>query len=92
MRRVLWLITVGSWGEGYKFLMKIFVKAKPNSRENKIVKNDETHFVVLVKAPPIQGMANRAIIKLLADYFEMDISRVRIVSGATSRNKIVEIL
>lgn len=72
--------------------MKIFVKAKPNSREEKIEKIDDTHFVVSVKAPPIQGMANRAIIKLLADYFKTDVSRVRIVSGAIARNKIVEIL
>lgn len=72
--------------------MKIFVKAKPASREDKVEENDPAHFVVSVKAPPVQGMANRAIIKLLADYFKTDISRVRIVSGATARNKVIEIL
>ncbi|MEK7590541.1 MAG: DUF167 domain-containing protein [Patescibacteria group bacterium] len=72
--------------------MKIFVKAKPGSGEDKIEKIDETHFVISVKEPPVQGMANRAIIKLLANYFKIDIARVRIVSGAIARNKIVEIL
>ncbi len=72
--------------------MKIFVKAKPGSREDKIEKIDDAHFAVSVKEPPIQGMANRAIVRLLADYFKTDIARVRIIFGATARNKIVEIL
>lgn len=71
--------------------MKIFVKAKPGSREDKIEKIDDAHFVVSVKEPPIQGRANRAIIKLLADYFKTDISHIRIISGAIARNKIIEI-
>lgn len=52
----------------------------------------ETHFIVAVKEPPIQGRANAAIIRALADYFGLAPSRVRIISGHTSRQKIIEIL
>jgi len=69
--------------------MKIFVKAKPNSHEQKVEKIDEQNFVVSVKEPPINGMANRAIVKVLSEYFHT--SGVRIISGHISRNKIVEI-
>ncbi len=69
--------------------MRINVKAKPDSNENKIEKLDDQNFVVFVKDPPVQGRANRAIIKLLSEYFHSQ--RVRIVSGHTSRNKIVEV-
>ena len=70
--------------------MKINVKAKPNSNENKVEKVDDQNFVVSAKEPPVQGRANRAIVKALSEYFHTP--RVRIVSGHTSRQKVVEIL
>lgn len=72
--------------------MKIFVKAKPNSREEKIEKIDEQNFVVSVREPPIKGKANTAIRNALALYFKVSSSQVRIVSGYSSCNKIIEII
>jgi len=72
--------------------VKIFIKAKPNSKEEKVEKIDENHYVVSVKEPPVKGKANDAIRNALAVYFKTGSSCVRIVSGYNSRNKIVEIL
>ncbi|TRZ64169.1 MAG: DUF167 domain-containing protein [Spirochaetia bacterium] len=72
--------------------MKIFVKAKPTAKEEKIQKIDETHYAVSVKEPPVNGKANAAIIKALAKYFNISPSRINILSGQTSKQKIVEIL
>ena len=71
--------------------MRINIKAKPSARENKVEKIDEINYIVSVKEPPIQGRANQAIIKLLAEYFNISPTQVRIVIGHTSRNKIIEI-
>ncbi len=74
--------------------MKIIVQAKPNSKEEKVEKiiiGDQEIYRVSVKEPPIQGRANVAIIRLLADYFNVSPEKVRIVSGYTSRQKIIEI-
>lgn len=71
--------------------MKLFVTAKPAAHETRVEKIDETHFVVSVIEPPIEGRANRAIIAALATYFKCAPSSVRIISGHTSRHKIVEI-
>lgn len=71
--------------------MKIFIKAKPNSKENKVEKVDDLNFIVSVKEPPVQGRANQAIIRALAEYFNVSLSRLRIISGHTSRQKIVEV-
>ena len=68
--------------------MKIFVKAKPNAKQEKIEKVDETHFIVSVKEPPRQGRANEAIAKALAEYFKMNRSAFKLVSGFKSKNKI----
>jgi len=72
--------------------MKINVKAKPRARENKIEKIDEQNFVVSVIAPPVQGRANAAIVELLAEYFQVSQSQIRLVSGFTSRQKVFEIV
>ncbi len=72
--------------------MKIFVKAKPGAKAEKVEKIDDSHFTVSVKEPPISGMANTAIIGALAEYFGVAPSGVKIVFGFTSRQKIIEIL
>ena len=66
--------------------MKIFVKAKPNAKEEWVEKIDSAHFVISVKEPPIQGRANEAIKKVLAD------QSVKIVSGHYLRRKIIDII
>lgn len=71
--------------------MKIFIQVKPNSKEEKIDKLDESHYVVSVKEPPIKGKANIAVLKVIADFFNVSRASVRIISGYTSRQKIVEI-
>ncbi len=72
--------------------MKIFVTAKPRSHEDRVEQIDADHFVVSVKAPPIEGRANRAITQALADFFHVAPSLVRLTSGATSRQKVFDIL
>lgn len=71
--------------------MKITVQAKPGAREERVEKMDETHYVVAVKEPPVQGRANAAIVRALAAHFGVAPSRVRILTGHTSRQKIMEI-
>lgn len=72
--------------------MKITVKAKPNSHEEKVEKISDTEFIIFVKEPPVHGLANKAILRALANYFNVSFSRVRIISGHTSRQKVVEVL
>ena len=71
--------------------MRIFVKAKPNSREEKVEKIDDLNYVVSIKEPPIKGKANEAIRNALAIYFKTGSSRIKIISGFSSKNKIIEI-
>lgn len=71
--------------------MKIFVKVKPNSKEESIKKLSETNFEICVKEPPVKGKANAAVVKALAKRFGVPLSSVNIIIGHTSRQKIVEI-
>lgn len=47
---------------------------------------------VRVTAPPEDGKANKALIKLLSDHFNLPKSCIRLVSGDTSRKKMIEII
>lgn len=71
--------------------MKIFVKAKPLAKEERVEKIDEFNFVVNVKEPPKKGRANYAIAMALANYFTVPFSRVRLVSGFSAKQKTFEI-
>ncbi len=73
------------------FNMKLSVKVKPNSRENKVEYVKKDNFRISVKAPPKEGKANKEVIRLLSEYFKVPQSSIRILSGKTSKNKIVEI-
>ncbi len=71
--------------------MRIFIKAKPGAKEDKIEKIDENHFVVFVREQPQENKANKAIIKVIAKYFGVDKNSVNIISGLSSKNKVIEI-
>lgn len=72
--------------------MKIFVKAKPSAYEEKVEKIDDSHYLVCVTEPAQNGLANRGIARVLAEYFKVSQSRVVIKKGFTSKNKIIEII
>ncbi|MCM8814888.1 MAG: DUF167 domain-containing protein [Candidatus Omnitrophica bacterium] len=71
--------------------MRFIIKVKPYSREEKVVENQDRSLKVYVNEKPVEGKANSALIKLIAEYFDVPKSAVKIVSGHKSRNKIVEI-
>ena len=72
--------------------MKISVHLKPNSRHREeVVVNDDGSLTVYAKAPAIEGRANEAATKLLAKHFSVAPSKVKLLRGATSKNKVFEI-
>ena len=71
--------------------MKIFVKAKPSALKEFVEKVDDTHYIVSVKEPPVNGLANLAIRKALSDHLHIHQLNIRLSSGFSSRNKIFEI-
>jgi uncharacterized protein (TIGR00251 family) len=72
--------------------MKIFLKVKPKASQAKVIKIDKTHYQVFLTQPPEKGKANKQIIKLLADYFNVSLSKINIIAGEKGREKVVEIL
>lgn len=71
--------------------MRLFVTAKTRAREEGVERKDDTHFVVSVKAMPVEGKANDAIVKLLATHLKVSKSALTLRSGATGKNKVFEV-
>ncbi|GAX37735.1 DUF167 domain-containing protein [Nodularia sp. NIES-3585] len=67
------------------------VKVKPNSKEQKIEEQNDGSWTIKLKSPPVDGKANEELIKLLAKKFNVPKAHVRIKSGLSSRQKLIEI-
>ena len=67
------------------------VKVIPRSSKNQVMELNPNELKVKLTAPPVEGKANEALIKVLADHFRVKKSAVHIVSGETARHKWVEI-
>jgi len=80
-------------------MKKITVKVRANAGHEAVEEvpfdftqgKREGYYRVAVKAKPVGGQANKALIKLLAKYFKVPAAQVRIVFGKTSREKMVEV-
>jgi uncharacterized protein len=68
------------------------VKVKPGSRDEALVEQDDGTWLARVKAPPVDGKANAALIALVAAHFGLRKAQVSIKSGASARMKRVQLL
>jgi uncharacterized protein YggU (UPF0235/DUF167 family) len=71
--------------------MKITIKVKTNSKIEGVEKSADNTYVVRTRVAPVEGQANLRVIELLAQYFKLPKSSIKIVRGLKSKNKIFEI-
>ncbi len=71
--------------------MHLRIKAKPNSRENKIVHLPDGTLQVKIKAPAQDGKANEELVRFLAEVLDLPRSKIQVVSGFTAPFKKLEI-
>ncbi len=72
--------------------MRVSVVIKPNAKHREeIVVNSNDTLTVLTKAPAVEGRANDAAVGLLAKYYGVSKSKVKLIRGRTSKYKVFEI-
>lgn len=71
--------------------MFVRVRVIPRAKKSEIIKVNEHHLKVKLVSPPVKDRANRELIELLAEYYSIQKSAIKIVKGQHSREKFVEI-
>ena len=69
----------------------IKVKIGPSSSKNKIDGVYNNALKISITTPPVEGKANKECIAFLAKYFDVAKSKIEIISGETSKNKLIKI-
>ena len=72
-------------------MARVTVKVHPRARRSGIAGRLGDAWKVDLAAPPVDGKANEECVRFFAELANVPRSRVRIVTGATSRTKVVEI-
>ncbi len=70
---------------------RIAVKVQPRAKVTRVAGRLGDAYRLQLTAPPVDGKANEACIAFFAEVAGVAKSRVRIISGTTSRMKVVEI-
>lgn len=70
---------------------RLRLRVSPGARSNAIVGRHGEAWKVRVTAAPEGGRANDALLRLLAEQLELPGKSVTLVSGLSSRDKIVEL-
>ena len=80
-------LTVTRSDDGVRFAVRV----QPRASRSEIVGMHGDAMKVRLSAPPVDGAANEALVELIAAALGVARRAVRIVSGASSRSKVVEV-
>jgi uncharacterized protein len=72
-------------------VVRVSVHVQPRAARSEIVGLHGTALKVRLQAPPVDGAANEALVALLAERLGVARRAVRVVAGASSRAKTVEV-
>ena len=71
--------------------VRFAVRVQPRASRSEIVGVHGDAMKIRLSAPPVDGAANDALVELIASVLGVARRAVRIVSGETSRSKVVEV-
>lgn len=70
--------------------MKITVRVTPNAAKSEVLKYQDEVLTVRLQASPHEGQANKELLRLLADFFRLPKTSLRLIRGMRGRVKLVE--
>ena len=69
--------------------MNVKVKVITNAKQNLVETQLDSSIKVKLSAVPVKGKANEELVEVLAKHYNIKKSRVRILKGKTSKEKIL---
>ncbi len=71
--------------------VRLSVRVQPRASRSEVVGEHDGALKVRLAAPPVEGEANRELVRFLGKLLGVAPSRVSVVGGATGKSKVVEI-
>lgn len=71
--------------------MFIKIRVFPNSLKEELKQKSTDSFEIKIKEKPERGLANKRLIQILANYFQLPESKISLIKGFKQRNKIFKI-
>ncbi len=72
--------------------MLVKVRVTSNAKEAHVTRTSETSLEVRVDEKAVGGRANKRLLEILSEHFNVPKARITIVRGAKSRDKMVEVI
>jgi uncharacterized protein (TIGR00251 family) len=67
------------------------VRVVPRASRSEVVGLHDGALRIRIAAPPVEGAANRELVKFLAQRFKVAQAAITLISGASSKSKIIRI-
>jgi len=71
--------------------MRLSVYIQPGAKKTETAGMHDGMIKIRISSPPVEGAANKALIKFISKKLKISKNSVKIASGEKSRNKILEI-
>jgi hypothetical protein len=72
--------------------VRLSVRVQPRASRDEIAGRYRDALKIRLTAPPVEGAANEALVKFLAKTLDIPARAITILSGASARTKIVELV
>ncbi len=72
--------------------MLVNIHVIPNAKKREVISLGKDRYKIKLTSVPEKGKANKELIEVLAEYFNTKKSRIKIIAGEFTREKLVEII
>ena len=79
------------WCSGVPGVVRIAVQITPNAKKSEVIGVLDDVLKIRLQAQPIEGKANEALVRFLADMLSVPKSAVTITHGHTNKRKVIEV-
>jgi len=69
----------------------LLIRVLPRSSRNQVLGERDGAIAIKLQAPPVDGAANGALLRFLAEHLDVPQRRIALLSGQTSRRKRIQV-
>jgi hypothetical protein len=71
--------------------VRLRIRAQPKASKTELAGEHGDALKIRIAAPPVDGEANRELLRFLAKRLHVPASSIRVISGESGRNKVIEV-